>query len=97
MRASTRDTIGADGHTVHTPDLYDGRVFDDLAEGVGYADEIGFGTVRERGLQAAAELPEDLVYAGFSLGVMPAQQLAQTRPGARGALLYYSCPGLRVR
>ena len=33
----------------------------------------------------------ELVYAGFSLGVVPAQKLAQTRPGARGALLFYSC------
>jgi dienelactone hydrolase len=33
-------------------------------------------------------LPDGLVYAGFSLGVMPAQALAQTRPGAKGALLF---------
>jgi dienelactone hydrolase len=32
-----------------------------------------------------------MVYAGFSFGVIPAQQLAQTRPGARGALLFESC------
>jgi dienelactone hydrolase len=31
------------------------------------------------------------VYGGFSLGVLPAQQLAQTRPGAKGALLFHSC------
>jgi dienelactone hydrolase len=36
-------------------------------------------------------LPSELVYAGFSLGEMAAQKLAQTRPGARGALLFYSC------
>jgi dienelactone hydrolase len=40
---------------------------------------------------AADELGTDVVYAGFSFGVMAAQQLAQTRPGARGALLVYSC------
>ena len=44
----------------------------------------------ERGVAAAADLPADLVYAGISLGVMPAQRLAQTRPGARGALLLES-------
>jgi dienelactone hydrolase len=52
--------------------------------------QIGFGEVFERGERAAQGLPGDLVYAGFSLGVVPAQKLAQTRPGARGALLFYS-------
>lgn len=79
------------GHTVHTPDLYDGRTFDTLEDGVGHAGEIGFEEVMERGVRAAADLPDDLVHAGFSLGVMPAQRLAQTSPGARGALLYHAC------
>ena len=79
------------GHTVHTPDLYDGRTFTTLDEGVAYAEEIGFGEIIERGTRAADELPTELVYAGFSLGVLPAQKLAQTRAGARGALLFYSC------
>ena len=36
-------------------------------------------------------MPDEIVYAGFSLGVMPAQKLAQTRPGAKGALLFHAC------
>jgi dienelactone hydrolase len=79
------------GHTVHTPDLYDGRTFDDLDEGVAYAGEIGFGEVIGRGVRAADGLPAELVFAGFSLGAVPAQKLAQTRPGARGALLFHAC------
>jgi dienelactone hydrolase len=79
------------GHTVHNPDLYDGRTFDNLDEGIGYARETGFDTIAQRGAQAAGELPAELVYAGFSLGVLPAQSLAQTRPGARGALLLEAC------
>ncbi|MET7754264.1 dienelactone hydrolase family protein [Streptomyces sp. NPDC005389] len=79
------------GHTVHTPDLYEGRTFTDLGAGVGYAQEIGFGTLVARGERAAAELPDALVYAGFSLGVLPAQKLAQTRAGALGALLFGAC------
>jgi dienelactone hydrolase len=79
------------GHTVHVPDLYDGRVFDTLDEGLGYAREAGFGSILERGRLAAEELPGELVYAGFSLGVMPAQMLAQSRPGAKGALLFHAC------
>jgi dienelactone hydrolase len=79
------------GHTVHTPDLFDGRTFDTLEEGVGYAQEVGFGEIIERGTRAVDGLPAELVYAGFSLGVVPAQKLAQTRPGARGALFFYSC------
>ena len=82
------DELRADGHVVHTPDLYDGKTFDNLDDGVGYARRIGFDTILERGRNAADDLPNELVYAGFSLGVMPAQLLAQTRPGAKGALFF---------
>jgi dienelactone hydrolase len=78
-------------HTVHTPDFYGGRTFGTLDEGLAYAESVGFGEIINRGTQAADELSHDLVYAGFSLGVLPAQKLAQTRPGARGALLFHSC------
>jgi dienelactone hydrolase len=86
---SFADALRAAGHVVHTPDLYDGATFDDLDAGVAHAQEIGFDTVLERGVAAAQRLPDDVVYAGFSLGVLPAQQLAQTRPGARGAILLH--------
>ena len=79
------------GHTVTVPDLYDGHVFGDLDEGVEYAQEIGMDTIEEAGVAVANRFPEDLVYIGFSLGVMPAQRLAQTRPGARGAVLISAC------
>jgi dienelactone hydrolase len=79
------------GHTVHTPDLFDGRTFDSIEAGVGYAREVGWGEIMARGERAAEALPNELVYAGFSLGVVPAQRLAQTRPGAQGALFFSSC------
>ncbi len=82
------DRLRAAGHVVHAPDLYDGKTFTALDEGVGYAKDVGFGTIGERGRSAADGLPNELVYAGFSLGVMPAQELAQMRPGAKGALLF---------
>ena len=86
------DELRRAGHTVHTPDLFDGRTFESIEAGMAYAQEIGFPSgVIERGVQAAEGLPAELVYGGFSLGVVPAQKLAQTRPGARGALLFYSC------
>jgi dienelactone hydrolase len=88
---SFADELRAGGHVVHAPDLYDGKTFPNLTEGVGYAKEVGFGTIGERGRLAAEGLPNELVYAGFSLGVMPAQELAQTRPGAKGAVLFQSC------
>ncbi|SEL31179.1 Dienelactone hydrolase [Blastococcus sp. DSM 46786] len=84
------DDLRADGHVVHTPDLYEGRTFATLDDGVAHAQEIGFGTVLARGRAAAEELPDRLVYAGFSLGVMPAQLLAQTRPGAAAAVLMHA-------
>jgi dienelactone hydrolase len=85
------DELRAAGHVVHLPDLYEGRTFATRAEGVAHAQQVGFETVIERGRQAAEGLPDDIVYAGFSLGVLPAQALAQNRPGARGAVLCYSC------
>jgi dienelactone hydrolase len=85
------DEVRRAGHDVHTPDLYGGRTFDSLDEGLANVEEIGFETIIERGVRAAEELPAELVYAGFSLGVVPAQMLAQNRPGARGALLLHSC------
>jgi dienelactone hydrolase len=85
------DDLRAAGHTVHTPDLYEGRTFDTLEDGMAHVDEIGFGTFIERGVRAADALHVDVVYAGFSAGVMPAQKLAQTRPGARDALFLHAC------
>jgi dienelactone hydrolase len=86
------DELRGAGHIVHTPDLFEGRTFGTIEEGMGFAAQIGFpDEVIGRGVQAVEGLPAGLVYAGFSLGVLPAQKLAQTRPGARGALLFYSC------
>ena len=85
------DQLRQAGHTVHTPDLFGGRTFGAIEEGMAFAREAGFGALAERGVAAAEEFGADIVYAGFSFGVMPAQQLAQTRPGARGALLMSGC------
>jgi len=85
------DELSHAGHQVTVPDLYEGQVFADLQDGIGYAQQVGFGAIIERGQAAAADLPAGIVYAGFSLGVLPAQMLAQTRNGARGALLIDGC------
>ena len=88
---SFADRLRRAGHTVHTPDLLEGRTFDTLEGGMAAAEEIGFEELLERGVRAGQELPAEVVYAGFSLGVMPAQKLAQGQPGARGALLIHAC------
>jgi len=84
------DRVRAAGHTVHTPDLYDGEVFDSLDAGLAKRDALGMDEVVRRGAAAVEPLTPELFYAGFSLGAAPAQMLAQTRPGARGALLYHA-------
>ena len=84
------DRLREAGHAVHTPDLYDGEVFDSLNDGLAKRDAIGIPEIARRGAAAVESLPGGLVYAGFSLGVVPAQMLAMTRPGARGALFYHS-------
>jgi len=85
------DGLRAAGHTVHTPDLYDGRTFEDLQEGMAYSEELGGPMeVVQRARTAVDGLPANVVYVGFSLGVLAAQSLAQTRPGASGAVLCYA-------
>jgi dienelactone hydrolase len=88
------DVLRAAGHTVHTPDLYDGQTFPTIDDGVAHAQSIGFGQMHARAEAFAASLPEAVVYAGFSIGVMDAQKLAQTRSGAVGAVLLDSCAPL---
>jgi dienelactone hydrolase len=90
MRAFA-DELRAGGHTVHTPDLFDGARPATIDAGIAHSNSIGGEVLDERADQAVADLPEGLVYAGFSSGAGTAQRLAQTRPGARGALLYESC------
>jgi dienelactone hydrolase len=84
------DDLRSAGHTVHTPDLFDGRTFESIDEGMAHIKSSGMDEMVEKGERTADDLPQDLVYAGFSFGEMIAQKLAQTRPGARGALLFYS-------
>jgi len=85
------DELRAGGHTVHTPDLFDGERPASIDDGAALVQAIGDEVLDQRVDRALAGLPPDLVYAGFSFGAARAQRLAQTRPGARGALLYESC------
>ena len=83
--------LRAGGHIVHTPDLFDGERAATIEDGIALTDRIGEDVLSERADRAVADLPKELVYGGFSFGAASAQRLAQTRPGARGALLYESC------
>ncbi|MGY0002684.1 dienelactone hydrolase family protein [Micromonospora sp. I033] len=85
------DHLRAGGHTVHTPDLFDGARPATIEDGAALTKRIGGEALDDRADRVVADLPKDLVYAGFSWGAATAQRLAQTRPGARGALLYESC------
>ena len=85
------DELRGAGHTVHTPDLFDGEQPSSIDEGIELTRRIGEGVLNDRADQAVADLPAELVYAGISFGASTAQRFAQTRPGARGALLYESC------
>ena len=89
--AAFADELRRAGHTVHTPDLFDGRTFTTIEDGMAHARGIGFDVLLDQGVAASERLPSQAVYAGFSFGVMPAQRLAQTREGARGALLFHAC------
>jgi dienelactone hydrolase len=91
------DRLRTAGHVVHVPDLYEGEAFDDYAPGFAHVERIGgIPSLIERTHAAVANLPNDLVYAGFSNGSVSAQLLAATRPGARGALLIHGCVPLEM-
>jgi dienelactone hydrolase len=85
------EELRAGGHTVHTPDLFEGARPESIDDGLALSGKIGDDVLKARADGAAADLPDGLVFAGFSSGAADAQRLAQTRPGARGALLYESC------
>lgn len=85
------DLLRAADHKVHVPDLFDGQRFDDPQLAQTFVHRLGIGTLLDRARAVAEPLPNSLVYAGCSLGVLPAQQLAQSRPGAAGALLFHGC------
>jgi dienelactone hydrolase len=84
------DQLRAGGHTVHTPDLFDGQIFDSIESGFAYTRSLEEGAIDERVNAAVDGLPDDLVYAGISYGVPPALQLTVKRPGARGLLMLES-------
>ena len=84
------DQLRAGGHTVHTPDLFGGERPATIEEGLAYAQKIGDEALGRQVERILADLPDSLVYGGFSWGVTVAQRLAQTRPGAAGALLFES-------
>jgi dienelactone hydrolase len=85
------ERLSVGGHTVHTPDLFDGERPATVDDGIAYVQSVGDEVLGERADRVVADLPEGLVYAGFSWGGATAQRFAQTRPGARGALLYEAC------
>jgi dienelactone hydrolase len=81
--------LRAAGHVVHVPDLYEGRTFASLDEGIAHAQALGFPAIVERARAAVDGLPAEVVYIGMSLGVLPAQNLAMERAGTRGAVLLH--------
>ncbi len=83
--------LGADYHTVHTPDLFAGERPASIDDGLALVRGIGGEELERRAGAAVADLPRELVYVGFSWGAATAQELAQTRAGALGALLFDAC------
>lgn len=85
------ETLEGAGHTVHAPDLFEGQTYGTVDEGVAAVQQLGFDTVLERGKAAVDGLPAEVIYLGTSLGVVCAEMLTITRPGAKGAVFLESC------
>jgi dienelactone hydrolase len=79
------------GHIVHAPELFDGQIFDTIDAGLAYVQQIGVDAFIARGVQSAQDLVNGAIVAGFSLGALPAQYVAQTHGGVRGAVLMHAC------
>ncbi|WP_233405107.1 dienelactone hydrolase family protein [Actinotalea solisilvae] len=85
------ERLGVGGHTVHTPDLFEGARPATIDEGVAYVQGAGEEALAARADEAVSAHPDATVFAGFSWGGATAQRYAQTRAGAQAALLYESC------
>lgn len=83
------ERLRAAGHTVHTPDLFEGDVFDNIDDGMRNEETLGFREIARRTEEAVAGLPAGLVFAGFSMGIPYAERLTASRPGALGAVLMH--------
>lgn len=88
--ARMAEQLGSVGHNVVVPDLFDGKRFSSIEEGVSHVDDLGMQAVIDTGVASVADLDGPLVVVGFSLGVLPAQQLAQTDARVVGAALCFS-------
>lgn len=84
------NALAAGGHDVITPDLFAGATFETVEAGVAHAEMIGFEQIAALGADAAEACGEHIAVIGFSLGVLPAQKLAQQRPGVDAAVLCHS-------
>ncbi|MCL1870489.1 MAG: dienelactone hydrolase family protein [Promicromonosporaceae bacterium] len=82
-------TLRDAGHTVHAPDLFAGRTFADVHDGMAWADSVGEEVFAARAADAVAGLPADVVYGGMSMGCARAAEQVLARPGARGAFFLY--------
>ncbi len=94
LTAGTRafaDALRAGGHVVHTPDLFEGVLPATLPEGLGHIRALGEDLLDARAAQVVAQLPEAVVFGGFSWGAAIAQRYAQTRSTALAALLFEAC------
>lgn len=83
-------TLRDAGHTVTTPDYYDGRTFDTAEQGIAYRDEVGFRTLVDRVNEAIEDIEGPVVAAGISLGSAMAQRLGKKDPRVRAALLLHA-------
>ena len=62
------ERLRAAGHKVVTPDLYAGQAAATVDEGFALSDRIGWAAIMQRARDAARDLPDDAVLAGFSMG-----------------------------
>jgi dienelactone hydrolase len=83
------DRLRDGGHRVTVGDLFGGKTFEEIEDGVAYEEELGWDEMIGRSEAAIAPLPPGVVIGGFSLGAVYGQRLAQTREGTLGALFYH--------
>ncbi|MFD7660619.1 dienelactone hydrolase family protein [Actinosynnema sp. NPDC059797] len=93
------------GHEVVAPDLFGGETAATLDQGFRLLDRIGWATAVERARQGIADMPDETVLAGVSMGTGVVSDLWPERPATAGVLLLHAAadlpaavrPGLRVQ
>jgi dienelactone hydrolase len=100
VELSAAEQLRDAGHHVVVPDLFAGATAGNIDAGFALIERIGWDTIVQRAHDALADVPDEAVLGGFSMGVGVVGALWPERLEAAGAFLLHAPtlvpPGLRT-